>query len=105
MDTTENADIYSLGTDVSSQVKYTMYLGTNDKNTLKQEIPTETIKAQMQETCFKYVDGYTVWEVEGFFRDDDGNVTSENSLVYVFIDTPIEAVKNIVQQNIKDIEH
>ena len=47
MDTTENADIYSLGTDVSTQVKYTMYLGTNDKNTLKQEIPTETIKAQM----------------------------------------------------------
>ena len=64
--------------------KYTIYLGTNDKDTQKQEIPTETIKAQMHEICMKYVDSYTLTIAEGYWRDGDENYR-EISLVYVFI--------------------
>lgn len=89
-------DISSLGCPVSKQEKFTLYLGTNDKDTLKQEIPTETIREQMHEICIKYVDGYTVWAVDGYYRDNGGNIFHEKSLVYVFIDVPIDSIKKIM---------
>lgn len=91
-------DISALGSEISKQKKYTMYLGTNDKDSNVQEIPTETIRAQMHEICMKYVDGYTVSVVEGFYRDDAGSEAREVSLVYVFLDTPIESLKKIMDE-------
>ena len=83
---------------VSNQKKYTMYLGTNDKDTLKQEIPTETIREQMHEICMRHADGYTVSIMEGYYRDEAGNPTHEVTLVYVFFDTPLESVKKIMDE-------
>ena len=91
-------NISALGSEVSNQKKYTMYLGTNDKDSQVQEIPTATIRAQMHEICMKYVSGYTVSEMEGFYRDDAGNDYHEVSLVYVFIDAPIDALKKIMDE-------
>ena len=89
----------SLG-EVSNQKKYVMYLGTNDKDTLKQEIPTETIREQMHEICMKYADGYTLSIMEGFYRDEAGNPTREVTLVYVFFNTPLQSVKKIMDEAI-----
>lgn len=83
---------------VSNQKKYTMYLGTNDKDTLKQELPTETIREQMHEICMKHADGYTMSIMEGYYRDEAGNPTNEVTLVYVFFDTPLESVKKIMDE-------
>ena len=91
-------DNRGLNGELSRQKKYTIYLGTNDKDTLKQEIPLETIRAQMHEICIKYVDGYTVSVADGFYRDGDGNITHEVSLVYVFIDVPIDSVQKIMDE-------
>ena len=87
-----------LNGELTRQKKYTIYLGTNDKDTLKQEIPTETIREQMHEICIKHVDGYTVSVADGFYRDDAGNITHEVSLVYVFIDVPIDSVQKIMDE-------
>lgn len=83
---------------VSNQKKYTMYLGTNDKDTLKQELPTETIREQMHEICMRHADGYTMSIMEGYYRDGAGNPTHEVTLVYVFFDTPLESVKKIIDE-------
>ena len=83
---------------VSNQKKYTMYLGTNDKDTLKQELPTETIREQMHEICMRHADGYTVSIMEGYYRDGAGNPTHEVTLVYVFFDTSLESVKKIMDE-------
>ena len=91
-------DISALGSEVSNQKKYTMYLGTNDKDTYKQEIPTETIKAQMHEICLKYVDGYTVDVMDGYYKEENGEVTHEVSLVYIFIDAPIDSIQKIMDE-------
>ena len=88
----------SLKGELSRQRKYTLYLGTNDKDTLKQEIPTETIKEQMHEICIKYVDGYTLSIEDGFYRDANGNITHEIALVYVFIDVPIDSIQKIMDE-------
>lgn len=90
-------NLRSLGK-VSNQKKYTMYLGTNDKDTLKQELPTETIREQMHEICMRHADGYTVSIMEGYYRDGAGNPTHEVTLVYVFFDTPLESVKKIMDE-------
>ena len=89
----------SLG-EVSNQKKYVMYLGTNDKDTLKQEIPTEVVREQMHEICMKYADGYTLSIMEGFYRDEAGNPTREVTLVYVFFNTPLQSVKKIMDEAI-----
>ena len=83
---------------VSNQKKYTMYLGTNDKDTLKQELPTEAIREQMHEICMRHADGYTVSIMEGYYRDGAGNPTHEVTLVYVFFDTSLESVKKIMDE-------
>ena len=89
----------SLG-EVSNQKKYVMYLGTNDKDTLKQEIPTEIVREQMHEICMKYTDGYTLSIMEGFYRDEAGNPTREVTLVYVFFNTPLQSMKKIMDEAI-----
>ncbi len=89
----------SLG-EVSNKKKYVMYLGTNDKDTLKQEIPTEVVREQMHEICMKYADGYTLSIMEGCCRDDAGNPTREVTLVYIFFDTPLESIKKIMDEAI-----
>lgn len=91
-------DNKGLNGELSRQKKYTIYLGTNDKDTLKPEIPLDTIRAQMHEICIKHVDGYTVSVADGFYRDGDGNITHEVSLVYVFIDVPIDSVQKIMDE-------
>ncbi len=92
-----NNNISVLG-ECSAQKKYTMYLGTNDKDTLIQEIPTEKIREEMHEICMKYVDGYTVTAAEGYYRDKNNNISHETSLIYVFIDTDIHAVQKIMDE-------
>ena len=91
-------DNKGLNGELSRQKKYTIYLGLNDKDTLKQEIPTETAREQMHEICMKYVDGYTVSVADGFYRDGNGNLTHEVSLVYIFIDAPIDSVQKIMDE-------
>ena len=96
----ENAakgDIAILGK-VSPYKKYTMYLGTNDKDTGKQEIPTEIIKSEMHEICLKYVDGYTLFVTEGYYKNAKGNIDNEVSLVYVFLDTSVTSLKSIMDE-------
>ena len=83
---------------VSTQKKYTMYLGTNDKDTQKREIPLKEIQEQMHEICMKYVDGYTLTVADGYFKDSEGKPYREIALVYVFIDAPIESIKKIMDE-------
>lgn len=93
-------NISVLGTEVSPHKKYTLYLGTKDKDTGKQEISTENIKSRMHEICMKYVDGYTVSVMDGYYRDEKGNPVHEVSLVYFFLDTPIDALGHIMDEAI-----
>ena len=92
-----NNNISVLG-ECSAQKKYTMYLGTNDKDTLIQEIPTEKIREEMHEICMKYVDGYTVTAADGYYRDKDNNISHETSPIYVFMDADIHAIQKIMDE-------
>lgn len=92
-------DISVLGEN-TIQKKYTMYLGTNDKDTLRQEIPTDIIRKEMHEICMKYVDGYTLTVSDGFYRDANNGISHETSLVYVFFDADVIALQKIMDEAI-----
>ena len=88
----------SLGTE--KHMKYTLYIGLNDGDTGEQQIPTARAKEILNETANKYVDGYTLYEADGYWREDDKNF-SEHTLVCVIVDASEQSVKNIMNEMLK----
>ena len=61
-------------------MKFTLYIGLNDKDTKHQEISTiEAYKLVAREAC-KYTDGATIFEATGYYKHDDGSLVIEQSL-------------------------
>jgi hypothetical protein len=64
--------------------RYTLYIGTSDKDTGKLEIPIEEAEQIVADIAYKYSDGFTSYVAVGGW--DDGEVRyDETTLVYVFI--------------------
>ncbi|MCD7918404.1 MAG: DUF3574 domain-containing protein [Clostridiales bacterium] len=77
---------------------YTIYIGTNDKDTYTQLIALEDAKALVNEICSGYVEGYTVMEANGGWVDELGVLTEEQTLVYSFTDVQEEDLIAIMDE-------
>lgn len=80
-------------------VKYSLYIGLNDKDTKTQKIDTlEAYKILCNLLKSYNVEGFTVYNAHGFYMHDDGTFTTENTLKIelMFIDEKI--VDNIIKQ-------
>ena len=66
----------------SANGEYTLYIGTNDKDTYTQKISTDEARNIVNSICVKYVDGYTSQDAKGGWVDETGKLTQENTLVY-----------------------
>ena len=75
--------------------KYTIYVGTNDKDTLKSEISLKEAKELVAGICNRYVGGYTLYQANGGWLNADGEATQEDTLVLVLFDAAEQDVKNI----------
>ncbi len=84
-------------------VKYTMYIGLNDKNSYIQEISTEEAEQMVTQIALQYVDGFTQTTSKGAYKDEAGVVTYENSLVFSFYDATEEQMKNIMDDVLEDL--
>ena len=62
--------------------QYVLYIGTNDKDTYEQIIPTDEARKIVNGICAKYVEGYTVSDAKGGWVDEKDVLTQENTLVY-----------------------
>lgn len=78
--------------------KYVLYIGTNDKDTYTQLIPTEEARDIVNAICTKYVDGYTASEAKGGWVDETDTLTQENTLVYAFYEVTEEQLVNIMEE-------
>lgn len=65
---------------------YVLYIGTNDKDTYQQIIPTAEAIDIVNGICARYVEGYTMSTAEGGWLDEAGILTQETTLVYTFVD-------------------
>ena len=88
----------SFGTE--RHIKYTLYIGLNDGDSGMQIHGYNEAKGILSGIASKYVDGYTVYEATGFWREDS-NTFTEQTLVCVIVDPTEEAVKSIMDETLK----
>lgn len=60
--------------------RYELYLGLNDKDSKRQEIPTEAAQALVQSEVAKRFDGGTVYQANGIYRHENGDVVIEKTI-------------------------
>ncbi|KOA20079.1 hypothetical protein CLHOM_15090 [Clostridium homopropionicum DSM 5847] len=87
----------------NKEIKYTMYVGLNDKDTYKQIISTGDAEKKVEEIILKYLDGFTRIYGRGAYMDERKNITRENSLIYIFYSADDEDVKSIMNEIIKEL--
>ena len=82
--------------------KHVLYIGLNDGDTGEQRIPADEARRIMREIGGKYVDGFTLYDAEGYWREGPGaEMRQEHTLVCVFIDAPPQAVANIMDDALR----
>ena len=84
-------------------VKYTMYIGLNDKDTYVQIMPFGEAEKKVSDIALKYVDGFTVLSARGAYKDEKGIITNENSLVFQFLYVTDEQIKLIMDEVLKEL--
>lgn len=77
------------------ETKYTLYIGTNDKDTYKEEIDFDTCKEKVTEICVKYTDGCTLFDATGYWKDEKNNITTEKTIGCILEDIKAETVYRI----------
>ncbi|HML47595.1 MAG TPA: DUF3574 domain-containing protein [Clostridia bacterium] len=78
--------------------QYVLYIGTNDKDSYAQIIPTDQARRIVNGICEKYVSGYTAMDAQGGWADEKGVWTHENTLVYVFSEATEEQIRSIMNE-------
>lgn len=77
--------------------KYTLYIGTNDKDTYEQMIDTPTAIDIVNNICAENMCGYTMTEAKGGWVED-GRLYHENTLVYTLVGVSEEQVVAVMRE-------
>lgn len=101
--TREAADISSAFSGSQQAVRYTLYIGTNDKDTYTQLISLDEAKETVNRICAEHVGGYTVMEAAGGWTDETGTLTQEETLVYSFTDVQEEALLRVMDEVLEEL--
>ena len=83
-------------------IQYVMYLGTNDKDTNNPVFTQEDAKKRADDVLTKYFDGFTIEEAQGGWRNDDGSVAHEYTLVIILSDTDLDKVHKAADELVKE---
>lgn len=84
--------------DSDGQTKYTLYIGTNDKDTYRQEIPLDECRRIVTEICTRHTGGCTLVDAAGYWTDDAGAITSGQTIQCVLEDITEEEVRTIADE-------
>ena len=80
-------------------IKYSLYLGLNDKDTKTQKMDTlEAYKILCNLLKSYNIEGFTVYNAHGFYVHDDGTFTVENTLNVELMFIEELTVDNIIKQ-------
>jgi len=66
----------------NGSVQYVLYIGTNDKDTYEQIIPTGEAVEIVNNIVTRYTDGYTMHHARGGWVDETGTLTQEDTIIY-----------------------
>ncbi len=87
----------------SDVVVYTMYIGLNDKDTYTQLLSYEEAEKKVSDIALKYVNGFTVLNAKGAYKDEKGVITYENTLVFQFSSTTEQQIKSIMDETLIEL--
>ena len=73
-------------------IQYVLYLGTNGKDTNEPVFTPEEARSNADEILTRHFGGFTMQEAVGGWRNDDGTMAHEYTLVILLSDTTPEAV-------------
>lgn len=79
-----------------NNLKFTLYLGLNDKDTKQQEIATVEAYKIVKNLLTADFDGGTIFEAEGVYRHEDGTVVTEKTLRIEILFAETEKVRILV---------
>lgn len=77
--------------------KYTLYCGLNDKDTRRQEIGTLEAAKVARNACLTFADGATIFEADGIYKHDDGELVTEKTLRIELMMVEASVVKRVVE--------
>ena len=86
----------SFAADLTENAKYIMYVGTNDKDTYEPVLPFDEARELANNICAQYVSGFTQMDARGGWLDDNGILTQEDTLIYIFFDASGEQLQAIM---------
>ncbi len=89
----DNVSTSSITEDLKT--KYTLYIGTNDKDTYKPVMEFDKCIEKVTEICVKYTDGCTIYEANGYWKDEKGEITKEQTIVAILEDITLETVHKV----------
>ena len=78
--------------------EYTLYIGTNDKDTGTALLTYDEAIAIADSVCSRYFEGYTLYDASGRWVDPSGNLISENTIVCHITNVNKDAVINAVSE-------
>ena len=78
-------------------IKYTVYLGLNDKDSKVQEVSTLEAYKIATNIINRMFDGATIFEAKGVYKHDDGSVVIENTLRIELLFADKNDVKKLVE--------
>ena len=82
-------------------IKYNIYLGLNDKDTLKQIIDTTKAKKEVYNILLKNnIKAYTIYLVNGVFTNEENEITKEKTLKIEVLDIK----KDDIIKSIKELK-
>ena len=77
-------------------VKYTLYVGLNDKDLKRQIIPTSECQMIVNNTIYALTDGGTVYPAYGVYKHDNGVKVLENTIKIELTDVNDTTVSNVI---------
>ena len=80
------------------KTKYTLYIGTNDKDTYKPVYDFDVCLTKVTEICTKYTDGCTIYEANGYWKDEKNEITNERTIACILEDIQKETVYKICDE-------
>lgn len=82
-------------------IKYNIYLGLNDKDTLKQKIDTTKARKEVYNILLKNnIKAYTIYLVNGVFTNEKNEITKEKTLKIEVLDIK----KDDILESIKEFK-
>lgn len=75
------------------ELEYTIYIGTNDKDTFQLEIPLDEARSIIYNTMINYFsDGFTMHDANGVWKDENDAITLEYTFVCIIENADIDEI-------------